>query len=216
MSPTTVAHYTVADPMIDTEPATIRDTKVTVVPVDVSPHFDNVGFSEPGATDRASFNIWSNSFPQERVPWSDPGHVELNGVRFRLAAGRDGVPDNIRCSRQLVDVPPGEYDWIHVLTASERRTEDTVLLHFDGGPVDPEWLRVSDFWPETEPWFGERHGLHFPVLHYPRHVQPAMGPSVWMQRIPVTRQSTLRAVRLPDNPAVHIFAMVLQVAERAA
>lgn len=182
------------------------------IPVDLDTHFNNTGFSAAARTDLAAFNIWSNSFPVEQVPWSTPGCVELDGFEFRLVADGSGRPDNVRCAGQLVAVPPSEYDWLHVLAAAERRSEDTLLLHFAGAEVDPEWLRVSDFWPETQPWFGERHGLRFSVLHYPRHVQQSMGPALWLQRVPVTRRATLMAVRLPDNPAMHIFAMAAEVA----
>jgi hypothetical protein len=32
---------------------------------------------------------------------------------------------------------------------------------------------------------------------------------VWRHRVPVPREADLTAVRLPDNPAIHIFAMTL-------
>jgi hypothetical protein len=36
-----------------------------------------------------------------------------------------------------------------------------------------------------------------------------MRPSIWSQRVPVAVRLPLRAVRLPDNPALHLFAMTL-------
>jgi hypothetical protein len=182
--------------------------------VDLAEHVDNVGFSSAARTDLAAFNIWSNSLPFEQLPITRDGHVDVGPVTFRLLADGQGNADNVRCAGQLVAVPPGHYDWIHLLAAAERRTEDAVLLHFTDASIDPERLRVSDFWPETEAWFGERDGIRFGALHYPRHVQPEMGPALWRERIPVTREGPLAAIRMPDNPAIHVFAMELQIAER--
>jgi hypothetical protein len=39
-----------------------------------------------------------------------------------------------------------------------------------------------------------------------------MGPSIHRVRVPVPRETDLRAVRLPDNPAIHIFAMTARAA----
>lgn len=192
--------------------ASSTSTVIPTTTVDLRPHHDNTGFSTVAGTADAAFNIWSNSFPLEQVPWEEPGRTRVGPVVFRLDADGRGGPDNIRCAGQLLTVPPGRYDWIHLLAASERRTEDTVWLHFQDGRADPETLRVSDFWPQTPPWFGEPDGLSFSVLHYPRHVQERMGPAIWRERVPVTRQAPLSAVRLPDNPAMHVFALELEAA----
>jgi len=178
--------------------------------LDVSSLFNNTGFTANGRPHPVGFNVWGNTLPLEHIPWTRPGHVVVGGIEFRLASSETGAPDNFRCSGQFLSVPEHRYDWIHVLAAAERRTEDAVQLHFDEGIVDPEWLRVSDFWPETEPWFGEHHGMRFEVLQYPRHTQTNMGPAVWVTRIPVSRQATLRAMRWPDNPAIHVFGITLQ------
>jgi hypothetical protein len=133
----------------------------------------------------------------------------LGGVPFRFPDEQPDGRDNLRCSGQLIPVPVDRYDWFYLLAAGERRTEDEVLLHYAGGAVDPEWIRVSDFWPETPPRFGEQESLRCRTLHYPRHVQDRMGPVIWRERVPVPREEPLAAVRLPDNPALHVFAITL-------
>ncbi|MCZ0209702.1 hypothetical protein [Streptomyces achromogenes] len=187
-------------------------TTTTPVPLDLTALADNVGVTRPDRLSEGAFNIWGNTFPAEELP--PAGTVEVHGIPFRWPATGDGSPDNVRCRGQLVTVPEGRYDWIHVLAAAERRTEDPLLLHFADGSVDPEWLRVSDFWPETASRFGERPAFSCTRLHYPRHIQHAMGPTVWRQRVPVTREERLRAFRLPDNPAMHLFAITLAPAVR--
>ncbi|MER0240489.1 hypothetical protein AAHZ94_00295 [Streptomyces sp. HSW2009] len=178
------------------------------VPIDLRPHFDNRGITGPDELAKGEFNIWSNSFPADELP-PPGGHTDVGGLPFLFPAPREDGADNLRCAGQYVELPPGRHDWIYLLAAAERRSEDAVHLHYASGAVDPEWLRVSDFWAETPAHFGESAGLTCTVLHYPRHVQQRMGPSVWRTRVPVPREEDLTAIRLPDNPAIHLFALSL-------
>ncbi|MFF1715977.1 hypothetical protein [Streptomyces sp. NPDC058268] len=188
-------------------PATLATARPHVL--DVSAHFDTTGLTAPDALGDGAFNVWSNTFPADELP--APGSlVDVHGLPFAFPATGENGRDNLRCARQLIDVPAGRYDFIHVLAAAERRTEDEVHLHYTDGAIDPEWLRVSDFWPQTPSRFGERAAYTCSALHYPRHIQRNMPPAIWRQRIAVPRESELRAIRLPDNPAIHIFAITLQ------
>lgn len=188
-----------------TVPAAKLSGGARAVAIDLSRHLDNTGSTWADNLDGGAFNIWCNTFPAEELP--PDGLVEVGGIPFRLAGRTRGRPDNLRCGRQLLAVPPGRYDWIHVLAAAERRTEDLLLLHYATGAVDPEWIRISDFWPETPPRFDETPALRFSRMHYPRHVQHNMLPVIWNQRVPVPRQQDLAGIRLPDNPAIHLFAV---------
>jgi len=180
----------------------------TIIPI--GPICDNVGRTTEWARDTGGLNIWSNTFPAEQLP--EPGSlVEVGGVPFVFPAepGSNGDADNIRCAGQFVPIPPGRYDWIYVLATAERRTEDCVLVHFAGGAVDKESLRISDFWPDSEPHFGETLAYQCSRLHYRNHSQRNMPPTIWRQRIAVVRAVELVGMRLPDNPAIHIFAVTL-------
>jgi hypothetical protein len=176
--------------------------------VDLSGAFDNDAISFAHNPGDGGFNVWGNTFPAEWLP--DSGSlVDVGGIPFRFPPKEDGLANSVVCDGQLVEVEPGRYDWIHVLAAGERRAEDWVYLHFADGSVDPEWFRISDFWPGPGPRFGEVEAFRCPVMHYPHHVQRNLEPVMWRQRIPVTRQHPLRAVRLPENAAIHVFAMTL-------
>jgi hypothetical protein len=177
------------------------------VAVPLDGHLNNVGATSRRDTGSGAFNVWGNSFAAEHLPPRGP--VVADGVRFDFPAAGTGEPDNVRCAGQLVEVPPGAYDWLYVLAAAERRAEDEVALHFEDGEVDFESLRVSDFWA-AEPAFGERAAFESPVMHYPRHVQPDVPARLWAQRVPVTRRATLEAIRLPRNVAIHVFALTLR------
>lgn len=174
--------------------------------VDISATCNNRGIGQQGAGPEYGFNIWRNTFPAEDLP--APGSaVTVAGVRFEFPPRETGAGDNIRCRGQLVAVPPGRYDWLYVLGAAERRTEDVVVLVYADGAERAEWLRMSDFWPETASRFGEAEAFRTAGLRYPRHTQAGHRPVIWQQRIPVTVPGELVAVRLPDNPAMHVFAV---------
>jgi len=179
------------------------------VPIPISGHFNNKAISSANDTGSAGFNVWGNSFPAGHLP--APGsRIEVAGIPFDFPAPTESG-DNVRCGGQLVELPPGRYDWLHVLTAAERRTEDTITLHFDDGDVDFEALRVSDFWASTAR-FGERQAFMTGQMHYPHHVQSGLSALMWSQRVPVTRCQPLAAIRLPRNVAIHVFALTLQSA----
>jgi hypothetical protein len=183
------------------------------VPMPLGEHFNNRAISPANDTSTGGFNVWGNSFPAAHLP--APGsRTSVSGVPFDFpAATRAG--DNVRCCGQLIELPPGHYDWLHLLTAAERRAEDAIALHFDDGDVDFEALRVSDFWAAPAR-FGERCAFATTQMHYPHHVQPGLSALMWSQRVPVTRCQRLSALRLPRNVAIHVFALTLQSAPAEA
>jgi hypothetical protein len=187
--------------------------RVTMVhayrPVDVSAWADNRAVSSAGDLGAGALNIWGNSLPAEHLP--APGElIGRDAVPFLLMAA-GAIGDNLRCAGQYVTIPCGRYDWVHLLAAAERRTEDSIAMHFASGAVDFEPLRVSDFWTGAPAWFGERPALTTPVLHYRRHVQQQMPAQLWSQRVAVTRRDDLVGLRLPHNVAIHVFALTLQM-----
>ncbi|RFU85219.1 hypothetical protein DY218_18560 [Streptomyces triticagri] len=187
-------------------------------PVGLQQHFNGKGVSAPRRwPTTGGFNVWGNTFPAEGLP-TGGGDAEVACIPFRFPVDDSaaGAPDNLRCRGQSVDVPPGEYQWIHVLAAAERRTEDEAVLHYADGSTRREWLRISDFWPETDQRFGELLAFRTRYLMYPRHSQHNMVPSIWLQRVPVTAPGTVTAVELPDNPAIHIFAITLETRRTVA
>lgn len=175
--------------------------------LELEDHFNNDAVSFVSGLSDGGFNVWGNTFPGEELPPS-LSVVEVGGVPFRFPPKEDGRLNSLVCRGQSLAVPPGRYDWVYVLAAGERRTEDWVYLHYASGATDPEWLRVSDFWPSPA-HFGEVAAFRCHHMHYPRHVQVNMGPVMWRQRIAVPRHEELVAVSLPDNVAIHIFAATL-------
>lgn len=178
--------------------------------IDISFHRNNIAITKASQTGIGAFNVWRNSFAAEYLPASN-SLANVGGIPFRfpvIGAGND----NIRCDGQFLPVPEAHYDWVHVLAAAERRSEDSAELHYADGTVDPEPLRISDFWAAPA-CFGEIKAFASPVMHYPHHVQDGVPALMWAQRIPATRRTPLSGIRWPHNVAMHIFAVTLQRAE---
>ncbi len=175
--------------------------------VDLTGLLNNQGITRADSLDQGAFNVWGNSFSASAVP--PPGtRIDNDSVPFIFPVAAGDGPDNIRCAGQYLEVPAGDYDWMHLLAAAERRAEDHLQMHFAGGAVDPEALRISDFWA-APPVFGETAVVDWPVMHYPHHVQQRVSACLWHQRVPVTRRQRLIGVRLPRHAGIHIFAMTL-------
>lgn len=179
------------------------------VSVDLTPHLNNVAFTTRQNLGDGALNVWGNSLPAGTL---GHGTTEVAGIAFAGLREGAGMTDNVRCEGQYVEVPERSADWLHLLATSERRCEDVAHVHYGSGAVDPEWLRVSDFWP-GHPRFGEVLAARSTAMHYPHHRQEGLCGQVWAVRVPVTRREPLRGLRLPDNPALHVFALTLECPE---
>ncbi|HEV2640027.1 MAG TPA: hypothetical protein VGX23_33140 [Actinocrinis sp.] len=178
----------------------------TSVVVDLTRQLNNVALTTLHTLHRGQLNVWGNSLPAEALPAKD---LTVDGITFALARGDGSEPDNIRCAGQHLDLPPTPGTWLHLVAGSERRCEEFVYLHYASGAVDPEWLRVSDFWP-ARPHFGELPAVRTTQMHYPHHCQEQLGGQLWAVRVPVRRREPLCGLGLPDNPALHVFALSIE------
>jgi hypothetical protein len=197
-------------PVVSTETGEVAGGRTVtrshvVIPINIARHANNIAMTCPRTRDRGGLNIWGNSLPAGTLP---AGGVTVGGIPFTPLAA-DGVnADNVRCAAQYVMLPEVPVEWIHLIATSERRCEESVHLHYRSGAVDPEWLRVSDFWP-ARAHFGELLAARA-AMHYPHHRQDNLSGQIWALRVPVPRREPLAGLRLPDNPAVHVFAISVE------
>ena len=189
----------------DARPAA-GDARYRPLPLDA--YRNNTAITAAGDLGAGAFNVWRNSYAAEYLPAG--GAVTVGGVPFDFPPAGPSVADNVRCAGQFLTVPAGRYDWLHLIAAAERRTEDLIWTHFADAGVEPEFLRVSDFWAAPA-WFGEARAFRSPVMHYPHHVQAGVSAELWALRVPISRRGVLTGVRLPRNVAVHLFAATLQL-----
>lgn len=177
-----------------------------MVAVDLEPHLNNTALTNRQNLHCGALNVWGNSLPEGTLP---AGEVTAGSITFSVVPTTGAEPDNVRCLGQYVELPEVTADWLHLLATSERRCEDIAQIHYRSGAVDPEWVRISDFLP-TRPHFGELVAARSAALHYPHHSQENHWGLIWAVRVPVTRREPVCGVRLPDNPAIHVFALSVE------
>ncbi|MFB9930506.1 hypothetical protein ACFORO_43485 [Amycolatopsis halotolerans] len=170
----------------------------------LEPFLNNQAATTPANLADGRLNVWRNSIPAQ------PGPLErvVDGVPLRSTPLDGNGPDNLVCSGQWIEVPQRRWDWLYVIGCGERRVRDYVTWHFADGSASRDRFELSDLW-EGRSDYGEEFALRTDTIHYPQHVQERIGITLWCQRVPVTRRQPLCALSLPENPAVHLFAMTL-------
>tara|TARA_R110002020_G_scaffold36373_2_gene109283 strand:- start:1884 stop:2453 length:570 start_codon:yes stop_codon:yes gene_type:complete len=183
-----------------------------MVPIPLETYFNTIAVTGMDRLAEGRLNIWRNSYPLEEAR-ALGREIAAGGMRFRLAPFDGVVADNVRCMGQLVALPPARYDWIYMLCSAERRVEDEAALHFVDGAVDFVPFCIADFWPGARARNGEQEAIRFSAINFPRHRQERIEPGIWRQRLPVSREVALTALRLPRNIAGHVFALTCLLAE---
>jgi hypothetical protein len=170
----------------------------------LDPFLNNQAATRPDNLTDGRLNVWRNSLPTQ----PEPLEMVVDGVPLRSARLDGHGPDNLVCSGQRIEVPERRWDWLYVIGCGERRVRDVLTWHFSDGSASQDHVELSDLW-EGRSDYGEDLALRTDVIHYPHHVQERIGITLWCQRVPITRRQPLRAILLPENPAVHLFAMTL-------
>ncbi len=170
----------------------------------LEPLLNNQAATRPDNLADGRLNVWRNSLPAQ----PEPLETVVDGVPLRSTRLDGHGPDNLVCAGQRIEVPERRWDWLYVIGCGERRVRDVLTWHFSDGSVSQDQVELSDLW-EGKSDYGEELALRTDVIHYPHHVQERIGITLWCQRVPITRRQPLRAIVLPDNPAVHLFAMTL-------
>lgn len=183
--------------------------------VDLSPYWNNDGISwEMNRTD-GDLDGAGMTFPAEALP-AAMKTTELCGVTMLFPDTTDGALNNVSMAGQQIGVPRGQYCLIHVLGVSEGGSfREDVVLEYKDGSTDGETLGLTDCRPH---WgklkFDEQAAIRFDEMHFPPgdpHRNRAPGIcGMWLQTLKVDARKELFAVQLPDNPAMHVFAMTLQ------
>jgi hypothetical protein len=170
----------------------------------LDPFLNNQAATRPENLADGRLNVWRNSLPAQ----PEPLDIVVDGVPLRSAQLDGHGPDNLVCSGQRIEVPERRWDWLYVIGCGERRVRDVLAWCFSDGSASRDQIELSDLW-EGKSDYGEELALRTDVIHYPHHVQEGIGITLWCQRVPITRRQPLQAILLPENPAVHLFAMTL-------
>ena len=190
-----------------------------VVLVDLAPQFNNDAISPEANRKAANFDAPKRSsgasYPASEMP--DSGAIVCcagkPAVPFLFPQKEEPKKNNVACKSQTISVQPGRYSILWVLGAAANGDQkDGLRLEYDDGE-EKAALELSDWC--GKPKFGERLALRSSFRHGWEGEEEAMACCMWAQSVKLDPKRTLRALVLPEQPAMHVFALTLVCAADA-
>ena len=183
-----------------------------VVRLDLAKLLNNDGISSDPAKKDGNFdlpNLASGSgYPADQLPASG-AELALKapaGLVFRFPDKADGKPNNLRCTGQRIDVPAGIYATLWLLAAADTNNQEgAARLVYEKGE-EPAALRVTD-WCQ-EPKLGETEAVRCTARHTWDGKREDKACRIWAVAAPLRREP-LKAIELPKNERIHVFAATL-------
>lgn len=181
------------------------------LPLDLTAFCNNVGVTSDSSRSRGDFDGWGRSFPREELAASAPHAL----VRGPLSDGEaDLVADNVACEGQLLPFPRAlEVTSFRFVGAAEGGSFLEPVLFESHGSSTPvgRMLGLTDW---LAPVARYNEALDFRGTHVHERDRDLAGPrpSLWSATMMVPGGRHYSALRLPENPSLHIFAVRLQFA----
>ena len=183
--------------------------------VDLAKLFNNDAFSAEADRKDADLDQWGQSFPAEELPKAGKFcNLKELPVCFIFPTAEAKKKNNIACAGQTIPLS-GKRQALHLLvTATDADQEAKLAIEFADGKVDKD-LKVTDWCGKAK--FGEkvavacksRIALVGPV-NESKLDKEAKGCSIWCVTIPLDAKREVKAVKLPYNAQIHIFALSLK------
>ena len=179
-----------------------------LVNVNLSPLFNNDAFSFDRNRSDGNFDGEGRTYPAEFLLQDDGNvwpYLKFPSRKQRL----DGRANNVVCQGQRVEVPEGRYSHLYVAGACARGSiEATMEAIYASGRTEKIALRLSD-WRSEFPQFGEVSV--FSCWHFHSSRGDEQGScNVWLQVVKLDEGEKLKALVLPQEPRMHIFALTLK------
>ena len=182
------------------------------VTLDLAKLFNNDAISTPASKKDGNFDLpkleAGSSYPADKLPKPNAPFAvpAVANLVFRFPDTADGKPNNLRCDGQRLDVPAGRYSALWLLAAADAANQEaTARLLYDKGE-EPVAVGVSDWCGEAA--FGEAEAVRSPERHTWKGEREKKLCRIWAVRLPV-RPEPLKAVLLPKNGHIHLFAATL-------
>ncbi|MFD2671668.1 hypothetical protein [Marinicrinis sediminis] len=181
--------------------------------LNLNPYLNHKGISwtTPHREIAASLEHLGLSLPGEALPHDE--EVILNDIPFQFPK-TDEAFDHISCEGQEIrmDRVQGVRSLYILGCCSHGDYEEKGALVFADDAVESILFRLSYMarwhW-DHRLTFDDQMGLHT-AYHRSGHSRLDIGAGIWMNRIGMACDRPLQAIRLPDNPYMHIFAMTLE------
>ena len=179
--------------------------------VDLDGLFNNDGIPSEANPYDADFDQFKNNYPWDGMPAGgkpfSPSQVE--GLTFLFPDHSDGKMNNVACEQQELRFKPGTYRAIHFLGASETTDQEDTLTLLTGRSGEQQVpFKLTDWCLAIK--YGE-----IPVLEWDYRIvesgdREPTPCKIFVQTITLEPGTTLRGLRLPQNPQMHIFGLTLQ------
>lgn len=190
----------------------LRDTQYIIL--DLSDLLNNDAISFDSNRADGDLRCSGLTIPAEDLPESDSIY-QVDDVPFRFPSKADGAMNNIVPQGQSIVLPSLCYRALWTLGLSDGLKMVEEMIYSGGGnAVLGQTFEVSS-WScagrvtERETVAIKLSGYHTPT----RHVSTARVGTyygIWAQEIPVPADCEVWQIQLPDNPALHFFAMTLE------
>ncbi|WP_063836144.1 NEW3 domain-containing protein [Actinacidiphila yeochonensis] len=189
-------------------------TVTTVVPYpSLASAFDNVGATAESATAPGDFDGDGDSYSADALTQAGaaPGAtVTANGATFTWPDAAPGTPDNVSTDGQQIELT-GQGGQLAFLGAEAGFTAGDVTVTYTDGTTSTGSLGFPNWCCTDNTTYGAK------VAITTDHRDTPSGPAnfgtkyqVFTNTVPLTAGKTVAAVTLPEQPAIHVFALALQ------
>jgi len=190
-------------------PPLAKASAIECVTLDLTKHFNNDGISSDTNRRDSDFDEYRQSYAAELLPEPGPisAHRGIPGLKFVIPEKKDGAKNNVAADGQTIDVPPAEFNRLYVLGATtEGAQKGKLKLIYEKAEKDVE-LKLSDWCSPAQ--FGEMQAISMGHRHNWQFADEEAQCSMWIQTIDIDPSKPLRALVLPKNRKIHVFAMTL-------
>ncbi len=186
-------------------------TSTTYVLVDLGSYFSNDGISWDHDPLDGDLDFNRTSFPAEQLPQAGEA-ASLCDVYFVFPPTDDGRDNNIVCYNQVVKFPRTHCVALHMLATSVSGTRRaTFTVTYSDGSSSVLSQRIPDM--KGAPGFGRYVGVETDHKHSSEGDE-APGGRLYVLSFKVDPAREIASLTLPEEPAVRVFGITLQSAER--
>lgn len=190
-------------------PPLAKAPAIECVTLDLTKHFNNDGISSDANRRDSDFDEHRQSYAAELLP--EPGLISalrgIPGLQFIIPEKKDGAKNNVAADGQKIDVLPAKFNKLYVLGATTDGAQRGELkLIYEKAENEVE-LRLSDWCAPAQ--FGEMQAISMSHRHNWQFADEKAQCSMWIQTIDIDPSKPLRALILPKNRKMHVFAMTL-------
>jgi alpha-galactosidase len=172
--------------------------------------FDNVGTTSESDTGKGDFDGAGDSYSADALAavGATPGAtISANGQTFTWPASAPGTPDNVTAAGQAIDLT-GQGSQLAFLGAEAGFTSGDVTVTYTDGTTSTGSLGFPNWCCSTTNDYGSK------VAITTDHRDTPTGPAnygtsyqVFSNTIPLTAGKTVQTVTLPEQAAIHVFAL---------